>query len=479
MTEPVTPKAERRVIDGEVVENSTTETVNKEHEPQMKQRVNQNAQTSTEKARGSAFSGNRQAASEEDADSTGLLSLFFDGSGKRVLFKTALWGGSLAVIVLTLIYTRPDQDWQIEHINRLQSQVAQLHETNQLLVAKIEQQQKMVDEKVAELLARPENQPVVSQADLDALQQTIDQKLEAMKEQREALQQQLQTLSEQAQAQWQKLSDEAGKLLQPSEEDVQALQQFEQKVQTQLSEMGDALSKLFDFRDQQLQQQPAEPAPSQMAPKLTSMQLQKWMLEINAQWLLQRNPQQTQQQLLALEQALPLSELDHQTEVARKIGQDLQTLEGYAQYRQQAREQHQQWISELKQLASTLPEKVIAQSAQPKEAEQAPASAMDQFLHKLSGLISLKKREDAEDLGEVEALLQHDVLLQRLNLLIERVQWALMIESKTDLVDACDALQAFVSKSFPAQADAFAAALKPVRSARLSQPQSLAIIQGG
>lgn len=478
MTEPVTPKAERRVIDGEVVDNSATETVEKENEPSMKRRADQSARASTEEARGSAFSRNRQAASEEASNSSGRLSLFFDGSGKRVLFKTVLWGGSLAVIVLTLIYTRPDQDWQIEHINRLQSQVAQLHETNQLLVAKIEQQQKMVDEKVAELLARPENQPVVSQADLEVLQHTIDQKLEAMKVQREALQQQLQTLSEQAQTQWQKLSDEAGKRLQPSEEDVLALQQFEQKVQTQLSEMGDALSKLFEFRDQELQQQPADPAASQITPKLTSIQLQKWMLEINAQWLLQRNPLQTQQQLLALEQALPMSELEHQTEVARKIGQDLQTLDGYAQYRQQARAQHQQWVAELKQLAASLPKKEITQSEQSQEAGLAPASAVDQFLHRLSGLVSLKKREEAESLGEVESLLQHDVLLQRLNLLIERVQWALMIESKTDLIDACDALQAFVTQSFPVQADEFGTILKQVRSARLLQPQPLAIIQG-
>ncbi len=84
--------------------------------------------------------------------------------------------------------------------------------------------------------------------------------------------------------------------------------------------------------------------------------------------------------------------------------------------------------------------------------ETATDSAWQKLQTKLEALFSVRKRESAEQLTQVESLMMHDVLIQRGLLLADRVQWALDSESKPLLDKAIQALNDFMAAHFPEQA---------------------------
>ncbi len=471
MTEPVTPKAERRVIDGEVVDEAIKPTSNSDA----------NARRRAHNRSGQNKKAN-PSGSKNDTSSVSKPSSLL---GAPWLRKTALWGGSLAVVVATLYYTRPDMDWQIEHINRLQAQVAQLHETNQLLVKKVEQQQQDMEARITEVLNRPENQPLISQGDLDQLKSETQQQLSALHQQ---LQTELASLAQQTETRWQSFSEQAQQALQPTDQQLASLAQLEKKIEQQFNLMGSELSQLFDFKDQQLQQNERASQLLERVAPLNHHQIQQWMVEINNQWLLKGDLQQTQHQLLALEQALNVSELHNTTELARTLGQDLQMIQLYAEQTQALNKQALQDLADLKALVGQIP--VPAAQLADKEASSVAidniesaepvatdnlASSFDRLLEKFSGLVSLKKRESADDLSSVEELLMHDVLIQRLALLIDRVQWALTIQSSTDLGQAAAEVNQFVEQHFSGQKAAFAEVLTRMLNLEFAKRQPLAL----
>lgn len=465
MTEPVTPKAERRVIDGEVVDQpqDSPQDSSKDSSPKRSQSSSQ-----------SAFSGKQasqkgQAKTSAETQSSPTVRI-------PVWAKKSLWWLLMvAVVVATLFYTRPNQDWQIEHINRLQSQVAQLHETNQLLVSKVEQQQQEIDKKITEVLNRPENQPLVSQGDLDALKAEVADQVGAVKQE---LQQQLQTIGDEAESKWETLADKAQQALQPSEQDVQSLTQFKENVQTQLSQVGEDLARLFDFKAKQENQlQQAEPSKTNEPAPLSSLQVQQWMVAINTQWLLEGNAQKTQQQLLALEQAVALSDIAIKTELARRIGEDLSYAKQFSANLLNQRSQQTQVINQLNALVEQLSAPSLKGfELSSEEPETASDSSVDKLLNKFSGLISLKKREDGESLSEVESLLRFDVLKQRLSLLIDRLDWAFTTQSAEQVEQASGQIKAFVGQHFPKQASAFETLLSEASVQSVPQRNTLSII---
>jgi len=471
MTEPVTPKAERRVIDGEVVDqpnNSSQDTVQKSAQDSKKDSSSKRTQSASKKA----FSDKRASQDGQTKASAGNGSK--PAGGVPVwMKKSLLWMLMLAVVVATLFYTRPDQDWQIEHINRLQSQVAQLHETNQLLVSKVEQQQQEIDKKITEVLNRPENQPLVSQGDLDALKAEVADQISTVKQE---LQQQLKIIGEQAESKWETLADKAQQALQPSDQDVQSLTQFKENVQSQLSQVGEELAQLLDFKAKQ-ENQPQQAKPSTTPAPLSNLQIQQWMVAINTQWLLDGNAQKTQQQLLALEQAVALSEIAVKTEVARRIGEDLSYVKQFAAGQQSQQAQQVAVIDKLHALVEQLSEPSLqASELSVQEPGAESASTVDKLLNKLSGLVSLKKREDSESLSAVESLLRFDVLKQRLSLLIDRLDWAFTTQSAEQVEQASKQIKVFVSQHFPQQTSAFEAALSEVSVQSVSHRETLNII---
>ncbi|WP_373019956.1 hypothetical protein [Thiomicrorhabdus sp.] len=470
MTEPVTPKADRRVIDGEVVNEAG-------------QGSAQNNQSGDANARRRA----QQRAEQADRQTSEKSASGQSGKGSKALAqlpawltKTTVWLISMAIVVAVLFYTRPDQDWQIEHINRLQTQVVQLHETNKLLVDKIEQQQKSIDQKIAEVLSRPENQPLVSQGDLNGLKSEVEQEIKTLQQQ---LQQQLDAIGQQAESKWDALAEKAQQALQPSEADLQGLKQFEETVQSKLGQVGEEINKLLDFK----KQQESKPPETMQPPKpLNNYQIQQWIVEINTQWLLQGNAAQTQQQLMALEQAIGLSELADKVEVGRIIGEDLRDVAKYSDQVSRQKQQQKQWLAELKALVGQLPRPDLSsKTSVPPIADEMSAnvekqnesgSKMDDLLHKLSGLVSLKKRETGDELSSVESALQHDVLIQRLYLLIDRLEWALQVRSESDANEALNQISEFVALHFGSQKSEFQAVVDKFGQEALMSRKPLAIV---
>ncbi|MEA3405522.1 MAG: hypothetical protein U9R28_07280 [Pseudomonadota bacterium] len=475
MTEPVTPKANRRVIDSEVVDEGTSST-----------------STSSANARRRAHNRSQQKSSQSSTTQSASGSKSSSVKKPSILTapwvkKSALWGGSLVVVVAVLIYTRPDMDWQIEHINRLQSQVVQLHETNQRLVEKVEQQQQEMEARIEEVLNRPENQPLISQGDLDTLKADTQQQMNALYQQ---LQTELSGLAQQTESRWQTFSEQTQQALQPSDQDLQALSQLEQKVQSKLELVGEELSKLFAFKDQQIEQNVEQSKLLERAKPLNSFQIQQWMIEINNQWLLKGDAEQTQTQLLALEQALAISDVQNMTEVARTIGQDIRDIQRLSEQQQMVSMDMTKGLNALKALITAIPLPTMTSTKveptetnksiePPVEESQVELSSMDKLLNKFSDLVSLKKRETAEDLSAVEGLLLHDVLIQRLALLVDRVEWAVNIQSTAELKKAIEELNTFVAQNFAEHSNDFTEVLELMQSATFVKRQPLALVSMG
>lgn len=469
MTEPVTPRAERRVIDGEVVqdeaENLTDAELDAQAQANARRRAHNRADHKPQEERAGAQPEKRKLP-------VGLI-------------KTLAWGGAFAGVVLVLFYTRPNTDWQVEHINQLQSQVAQLHETNQLLVARMEQQKQtleqqltaQIDEKLAAALQQPQNQPLVSKGDLEAMQNSWQQQLEVTQQQ---LEKQLDDFGQQLQQKWQTLgqqigqqAQQAGEALPSGEAAGEALQQLEQKLQSEITQIGDKLANLFALKENQ----PSQSLTPQGAPQsLSEQQIKAWRIEINAQWLMHGDVQQVQNQLLALEQALGVSEMADKMDLARKIGQDLTALTQYDAQTQQRAKQQQAWIAQLQRMIQQLPQpKVAVENSQPQAETEA---TWQMLLSKLSGLVSVKKREDEAALSQVDRLWQHDVLLQRLQLWAERLQWALQTGAKAEAQSAANEMEALIARHFAAQLETFKEVLDEVRAADITGRQPLLVAAG-
>lgn len=479
MSEPVTPKAERRVIDGEVVPDAADSL-----QEDDVQGAEANARRRAHNRAGQNTRQNAERANPAAAKSARLTAWH----------KPLLWGTALAGVVAVVLYTRPDTDWQVEHINQLQSQVAQLHETNQLLVARMEQQKQalqqqieqqvaqQIDEKLATALQQsqnpPQNESLISKGDLEAIQETWRQQLDLTQQQ---LEKQLDTFGEELQAKWQALrqsSQQAGEALPSGEEAGAALQQLEQKLQTEITRISDQLAGLFAL-------DAAPTAPPQIAPQgLSNAELNAWRIAINAQWLLHGDVPQTQSQLLALEQALAVSESADKTELARRIGQDLTALTQYEAQAALNRQQQQAWMTELRGLIAQLPEPALQltspEPAAPETTTEVPgeSTAWTFLLTKLAALVNVKKREDEQSLSQVQRLWQHDVVLQRLQLWTDRLQWALQSQAKSEALLAAGEIDALLAQHFEAQQAAFKPLLNAVRAADLQGRPALQIAAG-
>jgi|GEM_PF-5627947 len=490
MTEPVTPKADRRVIDGEVVE-PTTQAENEAITRESQASAGANARRRAHNRNQQTTEPNSQEASKKDAPNTaGNKATTLAMLSKPWVKKSIIWGSFFIMVAAILLYTRPNMDWQIEHINRLQAQVAKLQETNKLLVDKIETQQTELDARISEVLNRPENQPLITKADLEAIKTDTKQQLTSLYEQ---VQTDLTAFNNQAETKLQALSEQAKTAMTPSDVDLSALTAFQKKVEAQLSQVGEEIGQLFTFKQQQEQQaqqavEKPETLPEEKAlQNLTNMQVQQWILEINNQWLLKGDAEITGTQLLAVEQALAFTEMANKTEIARTIGQDLSTVKAYSEQSQQASQSLQENLKALSNLVNAIPQPEMGSqqtNAEPTtlantsetDETQVTTSPLDLLLAKFTGLISVKKRESEAELSSVEGLLLHDVLMQRLALLVDRVQWAASIQSTSELQKASVDVQAFIDLHFKAQSQAFEAVLVPLKSTVFSHRKPLAVV---
>ncbi len=396
-----------------------------------------------------------------------------------------LWVLMFVVVILVLIATRPNTAWQIQHINTLQSDVSQLYQDNQALESRLAAQetkefdsQKAIETAIEEALADSENQPLISQADLDELKQSTQQQLAQ-------LQVHLQSLKETATVQVAKVQESAEQLLESALETPKptinaeaSIKLLEEKLQTQIGELGSKLSELFDFNTQQ------KALTTQQA--LSALQIQQWIIEVNTQWLMQGRVAETAQQLLALEQAVGLSDFPEVTTLARLIGQDLAYLERF----------QKNVLSETLINTQALKAAVYKLSVNDNQASKAASeahtatidekihlgeeisseSALDQLMTRFGQVISLKKRETSAEQTQVESIIMQDVLVQRGLLLVDRIDWALQTESASALSLAMGDLQVFIDTHFESQSQKFEHLLEPFKALTFELRQPLAIL---
>lgn len=375
-----------------------------------------------------------------------------------------LWVLLFIVVILVLFVTRPNTAWQIQHINTLQSDVSQLYQDNQALESRLAAQeakevdsQKVIESAITKALTRSENRPLVSQADLDELQKSIQQQLD-------------------------QLLDSAIEAPKSSVISEASIKPLAQKLQTQIDDLGSKLSELFDFNSQQ------QVLTTQQA--LSAFQIQQWIVEINTQWLMQGRIEQTSQQLLALEQSVGLSDFPEVTTLARLIGQDLTRLELLQKNVQRDALVNTQVLkSTVNKLSANGNKALKANSNSTSETpatasnekihlgeEISSQSALDQLMARFGEMISLKKRATSTEQTQIESMIMHDVLVQRALLLIDRIDWALETESVNGLSIATADLQTFIDTHFESQSLEFSDLLKPFKTVMFELRKPLAIM---
>lgn len=394
MSDPITPKADRHVIDGKV--------------------------TSTRHEKETAESSNPSHKKPEP--------IWVRGIDWVKKWSTLVAFVGLFLVILYLIKGQNNQDWQINHINALQTRLTQLTEKNQTLT-----QNQQALQKALKAFKTQQNdlakQPAISMADVNAVKAKVAQ-----------LEQQLADKAQQA-----------TQALMPSD-DTQA------KVNQQLQSMGQQIIQLKDKLLKQLKT-PADTAPKKVEP-LNNMQIQQWIVALNTQWVLKGNVAQTHQGLLALEQAIGLSNLPNKLTLVRLIGEDIATLNNASA--EKGNDGLKAQLQQLKTLIKQLPIKQGAHSQAksadvPHETSSTPAQnlpAMERLKNALTGLFSIKKLKSEDGLTQVDSLILKEVVKQKGSLWVDQLNWAMQLKSNTAWQSNLKDLKQFVMTYYPKEQQA-------------------------
>lgn len=414
--EPITPKASQRVIDGEVVDDD---------QPEAK--------------------ASKSAADLKPKKSSQWLPKTFMQKMVAVLLLALLGLGSYWV------WLTNQQDWQIEHINQLQRQQNQLKSITQTLEERLDQQGQQLTQ-----LRSSAQTPAFSQADLDQIKNDMALVETQLEEQVSQLSESLSNLSER----FLKSSDNAIKAVMPNEQQQQDVQQAVDTLASQFNQevsgMKQKLSELLDFKAAQSVEPTVDATPdepkSQTRPALSDHQRQQWISQINTQWILGADVASIEQQLNALEQAAILSDWPQKNTLLRQIGEDMAQLNQVQTQDAkvtQAKQAIDQLSREIQALAKSDASQPAAKSSESTEPAAPQMTAWQQLLQKIQALFSIQKRDSQQQLSDVQQLIQRDVLIQRALLHLDRIDWALEMGSKSQLLEAKQALSAFMAQYFP------------------------------
>lgn len=485
MSERIKPNAEHRIVDGEVIpENlaSIDEKIEraKAYSEQKAEQGHHDREDSPEDINDLGEGVDPQAPISDgiDLDSETKPDTFgFLKRNKTIL----LWLLVILAVVVTLYFTRPDMSWQIQRINELQNQVAELRQDNNALDIRIQEQQKVIADsiksEVKKSLQDPENKPAVTQADLSQIQQQTQQQIKQLKETVAQLGGQSSEQLDQALKQLQTMTQKAQQDLQPNDAQLKALAELEANLQNQINGFAKKLSELFLFKEEQ-QVLTKQPPVLKLDMPLDSLQIQQWIVEINTQWILNGRVEKTKKQLLALEQAASLSDFTHTTALARLIGQDLGYLN---QVQENFNKQSKPTTEALKETVNKLSAKNLFTASQ-REIEQAQVedqseSGLDSLMTKFSQMISIKKRSENGNVTPVDDLLKNDVLLQRLSLLVDRLDWGIQTQSVATVKEASTAIKDFVKRHYAKSSSEFNLLLTPFENIVFESQKPLSILK--
>lgn len=490
--ESITPKAEKRVLDGEVVSENPDSFFQADADSLASSTANKEA-TKTQSAQ----------VAKSSSGWLGKLSALF--SIAALGMASALW------------WQQPQQAAQVERVNQLQAQLLSLQSSQKQIQDAFADVQQKVQQQVAQA-------GEAQQGLLDLQKQVADLQV-AMSasstegnsvlsgEQVQSIQQKLNALSAQVESffaspdpdpttdapadsadnaitdkpatdkpeaapaipSWVSSIDWASLQAKLQQAEVDATAYFsqqqaeilQQQWQQKLTDLG---AQLQTFIDQQTAKQAStiaqveSPQPAKEPATLQALsanQIQQWGVAINTQWILQGNVAQTQQQLAALEQAVSISDIENKTNLLRLLVADMTLLAQVTQTLASAPTGTDVGVQNLRTWVASLSQKLAqkptgqsagshANSALSIE-QNAPLTAWERLLEKLSAMFSLKKRHSDEALSETERMMMQDVLLQRASLMVDRVEWAVLSQSAERLNTSLKDFEAFVAKYYPQQ----------------------------
>ncbi|WP_294947152.1 hypothetical protein [Sulfurivirga sp.] len=408
-----------RVIDAEKVENTETETLEKDRK---------------------ADEGAQKKASAPRRRSADWLA--------RLLGAVALAG------VAVVWANRQELTQLIESQNKLDARLAILEKQVRQQQPSLEEFKKRLKEfedqlealntevdALNEKVLNPANEPVITKGEVEQLKKQLD-----------AMQQRMATLAER----WQKTLKE---LMPPPGEADQALKPLQQ----QLQQLGERLGKIFEQSAR-----PATGAAGKAAGNgLDPLTLQQWLLRVNTEWLLNGDVKQTRERLHAIEQAVQLSDLPNESKIAvlRAIGRDLAYLDSYEKRSKadaKALEPLRKWIKSLQPPKSA----TVDKNGQ---------AAGESLTERLKGLVEIRRRSEGP--STPEQLMTFDLFKQRALLLVDEMAWAYMTHHEDLFVTTQGRLWELFQRQYPARLADLEARMKdlpkPVKPKPLSSAEAL------
>ncbi len=480
MSKRIKPNAEHRIVDGEIVsdssgEQSTPTSQSKTSSETIKPEPS-SVKTTADKSKDQPDKSAEKSESALRAEKSVLKAFMINHSSK------VYWGGLAGLVIVAVYLTRPDSDWQIQKINELQSEVAQLKQQQKTLQTGLEEQETVVETKVQQALDSLQKETESGSGVLQQLEdkwatelQGIQQSLAGVVMETDQKLSQLMasaTNTSQAAPNSSGIANEA-----LSSELKSQLQVVEQAFQQQLASISNEIASLSAFKEEQKALN-RKPLKLEADDPLDGLQIQQWIVEINTQWVLSGQIAETSQKLLALEQAASLSDFSFTTQLARLIGEDLSYL----------KQLETQQVSNPRPDTANLMQAINSLVLKPRDTGQQDSNepiadntvsegSMDKLIERFSQLITVKKRDEDSEITAVNRLLVNDVMKQRLALMVDRLEWGLETHSKQIVMQAVKDIKSYIQQNFPMSSAEFNGLLEPFVYFKFMSRRNLSIVK--
>jgi len=487
MSKRIKPNVEHRIVDGEIIAGSIDEKILRgqtfsqekaqEHTPENSVTLTMPADMSNEAIEVESDQSGTSTSNGDDMKNTEEKVVKKPSFFSR--FRNALLWILLFIIVIVMLFiTRPNTDWQVQKINDLQSQMSQLKEDNNDLNTRLREQQAHLEQLITDqvqkatqnLAVNNSTETASANSDISEFEQKIQTQIDVLHKELSSLSGSAAQQADEALTEINKLADKAQKNLQPSNgEQQQALN----VLQSQMQSIGDKLKELFAFKAEQ-QILTKNPPVLKLDMPLDSLQIQQWIVELNTQWMLNGRPDQTQQQLLAFEQAVSLSDFKYTTQLARLIGQDLGYLK---QIKEDRLRNPLPQTASLKKAINNLTAEQVIRDNHATETNQGSVTSVDALLSRFSDMFTVKKRTENGAMSQVNGLLQNDVLKQRLELLVDRLDWGMQTHSIGTVKQAIADIKTFIKRHYAHDVNEFNLLLEPFMNVEFPTKQNLSIVK--
>lgn len=451
--EPITPKANHRVIDVET--NSAKD--------------RRNSKNSDEKSSSEPFQTRPSFFAQLHAKT-------------KAFFQKLGWLFLISVVALLgyLSWSNSQNDWQIEHINTLQSQVGQLKTDLKGLKKQQIALSDLVNQKKG--LTQAQQTQIESIAMFESKLNTLQKQVGEL--QSKALEK---PLTEEGQNEPLANSEQQAADMSESKEQASGVERELTKLSLDVQDMKRQLAKLNNgqaaviAKNTDLQNQLdmlSNKAANQPVVSLSANQIQHWAMQINTDWMLIGDEQKTLKALSVFQKAVENADLTEKATVLTKIALDKQSLESLPKTSSdsalQAITKLRGWIKgwQLKEAASN---QSVSHETPIQTTQQTIWQKLEQ---KLMSLFSVRKRDDVGELSEVEQIAQQGVIKQRFSLLLDRLQWAIISGSQQQLESSRQAFNTLVKNQLSASKTEISALLQPITELKFVDRQPLQVIGG-